>query len=366
MERAAEAFGGGGARVVGGVALLEREGEGERAEQRDRGVDLQQHDRVATRGEVGERARRDGPPTSRRRRRARARTTPPRRVRTGARPRGAPPRRRTRADPRPEWSRRRRRRPRGRAAAASMSRPRRYDAGARVSEREHRGGDEHHAGADGDGRRPRDAPQIAGARFALDRNRERLHRRAEHTSDRRRGDQRAQLAHPRETEWSVRVPAQQDRGRAGARPRPRRHARRSSSTGASCHAAAPAVASAPATSGAAHARGGDSSSDDEHDARGAGHRGGEDAAGVEPPSPQLDREHHDGNRERGERGPHHPGARPPVVACGMTSTNASSGPGWLGATLPTRRVVVGSTGTDTVKRSGDRTRGQDGPGRHRG
>ena len=47
--------------------------------------------------------------------------------------------------------------------------------------------------------------------------------------------------------------------------------------------------------------------DDEDDARGAGHRGGEDAAGVQPPSPQLDREHHDGDRERGECGPHHPG-----------------------------------------------------------
>src|SRR6478735_4061793 len=140
-----------------------------------------------------------------------------------------------------------------------------------------------------------------------------------------------------------------------------------SSTDASCHTAAPPAASAPATSGAAHTRGADRSNATSTTPAGPA------SAGVTTP-PGCSHHPHSASANTtiattsaGRTARTMRGARPPSVALGMTSTNASSG---LAASERRYQSDVGSTdlepGERSGKGSGDRTRGQDGPGRHRG
>ena len=169
-----------------------------------------------------------------------------------------------------------------------MSRPRRYDAGARRREREHRGGDDHQARAERDGRRPGDPPQLGRTGFALDRDRQDLQRAAEDAADGSGGDEGAQLADTGQVELPVRVPTQQCRS----------HERRRGDRDGLAHDERDRCV-VPCR----RARGGEGAGDEgagprawrrqqqhhEHHARGPRERRGEDPGGVEPPAPERDR-----------------------------------------------------------------------------
>jgi hypothetical protein len=211
VEGAPEALGRRCARGVDGVAFLQRERQGEHAEQRDHRVGLQEGDRVVHRRDVGE-----GPDQ-------------PGRGPVGtadqhdARPRDGD---RSEAQRGPHHDRhagehdgivgaherhrdtaRREHEQHGLQLASAHVRRRRAP-----RERHDPTWHQQHAEGDRDRGGPRDAPELGGVGLSLDRDRRRLHHCARDATDHGRRGEGAQLTDASELEQSARVPTEEHRG----------------------------------------------------------------------------------------------------------------------------------------------------------